>query len=81
MATQFNIKVGGIDFNILSMNAYQPKLFQVWVVIENQRKRFHLKQSEEGNLVFAMREDCPAELLAMENEIAAEVIVAYTSES
>lgn len=80
MATQFNINIGGIDFNILSMNAYQPKLFQVWVVIDNQRKRFHLKQSEEGNLVFAMRDDCPAELLALEDEIASEILANFTSQ-
>ena len=61
------------------MNASLPKLFQVFVLLDNKKTRFHLQQTEQGNLGFAMPEACPAELLAIEKEIAAKVVANFTA--
>ncbi|WP_031287171.1 hypothetical protein [Sphingobacterium sp. IITKGP-BTPF85] len=61
------------------MNVSLPKLFQVFVLVDNKKKRFLLQQTEQGNLGFAMPETCPAGLLAIEKEIAAEVVANFTA--
>lgn len=77
MPTYFTIHVNNTQFDIISMNVHEPKLFQVWTIMDNGKKRFHLKRSDAGDLVFAMPGDCPPELLAMEREIAREVLANY----
>lgn len=64
----FNVQAGGIDFKINSMNVKLPSLFQVYVMENGIEKRYHIKR-DGGQLIFALRSDCPQALLNIEEEL------------
>lgn len=70
METAFIIETENYRFQFLSMNAKRAQLFQVYVDYQGQKRRFHFKEDGNGAFVFAMREDCPPEILRHEQELS-----------
>ncbi|RWU08171.1 hypothetical protein [Pedobacter chitinilyticus] len=70
MKSNFTLTVAEHQLDLISMNAGCPKLFQIFVNVEGQRKRFHLQGDGATYLSFANPEDCPPFLLALEKDIA-----------
>jgi hypothetical protein len=68
MQSHFTIEIDATPFEFISMNVKRPQLFQVYVNHEGRKKRFHMKEDDKGNFVFALREDCP--LLDFEEELS-----------
>ncbi|WP_157543779.1 hypothetical protein [Mucilaginibacter paludis] len=67
----FSFTIDNIEFRFNSMHTLQPKLFQVYVQIENKTRRFHFKLNDSGDTFeFAQREDCPATILEYETELS-----------
>lgn len=63
-----------MQFEFLSMNVKRPQLFQVYVNYQGQKRRFHFKEDGKGAFIFAMREDCPTDILQYEPQLSAQII-------
>lgn len=73
MESHFNIEIANTSFELISMNVKRPQLFQVYVIYQGQKRRFHMKEDGNGNFVFAMPDDCPADILQHEAELSARI--------
>jgi len=73
MDSAFAIEIDNTRFNFISMNAQKAQLFQVYVDYQGQKRRFHFKEDGKGAFVFAMREDCPVDILRYETELSERV--------
>ncbi|GAB3910546.1 MULTISPECIES: hypothetical protein [Mucilaginibacter] len=74
MDSAFTIEINNIRFNFLSMNVQRAQLFQVYVNFQGQKRRFHFKEDGKGGFIFAMREDCPPEILTCEQQLSDHIL-------
>ena len=51
------------------MNVKNPSLCQVYITENGAEKRYHMKLNKD-QLVFTLREDCPRQLLELEEELS-----------
>jgi len=61
------------------MNIYGPKLFQVFAIIDGQKKRFHMQGNGADSLEFTLRSECPQFLLDIEEQIREELAKKYSA--
>jgi len=61
------------------MNIYGPKLFQVFAMIDGQKKRFHMQGNGADSLEFTLRLECPQFLLDIEEQIREELAKKYSA--
>jgi hypothetical protein len=78
MESHFIIEIDHIPFEFLSMNVKRAQLFQVYVNYNNNRRRFHFKEDGKGNFIFALRDDCPADILKYEDELSERIKQRYS---
>ena len=81
METTFSLTIRGTQFDFINMNVTGPKLFQIFSTLTGERKRYHIHLNEKGSLEFALRDECPQELLAYEAEISDAILQKYKAES
>jgi len=77
MPNRFVFEIDNISFEFHTMNVKKAQLFQVYVDINGQKKRYHIKDDGKGNFVFALRDDAPKELLIHEAELDARIKQLY----
>jgi len=78
MQTHFSFKVNGIPLDFTSMNVTGPKLFQVFTIVDGERKRFHLHADGSEYLTFALPDECPEFLKVILPEINKEIHLVYS---
>lgn len=67
MISNFVTEVEGISFQFNTVNAERLQLFQVYVMEQGVRKRFHMQLDPKDNRFRIMdREACPASCLPLE---------------
>ena len=72
----FKVEAEGAEFEFITMHAREVKLFQVYVMYEGKRRRFHMQLNQEGNFVITDPEHCPQEYLKAE-ELLSKAINIY----
>lgn len=77
MPNRFTIEIDNISFEFLSMNVNKAQLFQVYVDVQGKRRRFHFKDDGNGHFIFALREDCPKEIVQYERRLSDRVLELY----
>ena len=66
MIRNFNETVGGVEFEFLTQHVIKLHGFQVYVVEEGQKRRFHMQVNAEGKFFITDPNSCPEAYLAFE---------------
>ena len=56
----FKVEAEGAEFEFISMHVREAKAFQVYVVYEGKRQRFHMQRNDEGEFYITNKDHCPA---------------------
>jgi hypothetical protein len=59
MITNFNIELSDAHFEFFTMNSVRLQLFQVYVMHEGKRKRFHMQVNDAGTFYITDKPSCP----------------------
>lgn len=59
MINDFKIDFDNAEFEFKTMNAVHLQLFQVYVMDEGQKRRFHMQANEQGNFYITDKQACP----------------------
>ncbi|WP_295676736.1 hypothetical protein [uncultured Mucilaginibacter sp.] len=59
MITNFTIDLSGATFEFFTMNRVNLQLFQVYVLHEGKKQRFHMQFNEAGAFYIANKQVCP----------------------
>ncbi len=57
----FKVEAEGAEFEFISMHVREVRLFQVYVVYEGKRQRFHMQRDEEEEFYITNKNHCPVE--------------------
>jgi hypothetical protein len=60
MITNFTIELSGAKFEFINMNRVRLQLFQVYVMHEDRKARFHMQINEAGTFYITDKPVCPA---------------------
>jgi len=66
MIRNFSTQVGGVDFEFLTQHVIKLYGFQVYVLHDGAKVRFHMQVNEEGKFLITDRNSCPQAYLAFE---------------
>jgi len=66
MIRSFNAQVGGVEFEFLTQHVVKLHGFQVYVMHEGQKRRFHMQINTEKKFFITDRAACPQEYLPFE---------------
>lgn len=55
----FKVEAEGAVFEFISMHVREVKLFQVYVVHEGARRRFHMQRDDSGEFLITNKDHCP----------------------
>jgi hypothetical protein len=55
----FKVEAEGAEFEFVSMHAREVKLFQVYVMNNGVRHRFHMQITEAGDFKMTDKDKCP----------------------
>jgi hypothetical protein len=69
MTNNFKIDFEGTDFEFFSMNRWKLQLYQVYVLYDGKRKRFHMQLNEEGKFYITDKQTCPQIYLHLEDTL------------
>jgi len=58
----FKAEAEGYEFEFHTMNVKKLQLFQVYVIYEGKKLRFHMQVDDKGNFHITDKDHCPAEL-------------------
>ena len=67
MINNFKIDFEGAEFEFLTMNSLKLQLFQVYVMDEGKKTRFHMQVAEDGKFYIAGKQACPEVYLPLES--------------
>jgi len=70
MINNFKIDFEGAEFEFLTMHTIKLQLFQVYVMHEGQKKRFHMQRNEEGKFYITDKQACPEIYHHLENTLS-----------
>ncbi|NHA03319.1 hypothetical protein G7092_05920 [Mucilaginibacter sp. HC2] len=59
MTTNFKIDFNDAEFEFISMNRVKLQLFQVYVLHEGKKQRFHMQVNEQGTFYITDMPVCP----------------------
>lgn len=59
MINNFKIDFEGAEFEFFTMNAVKLQLFQVYVLHDGKKKRFHMQLNNEGAFYITDKNSCP----------------------
>lgn len=65
--TNFKINLDGMDFEFITMNRVRLHLYQVYVLHQDSKIRFHMQLEEDGRFHIADRPVCPADYHHLED--------------
>lgn len=74
MIRRFFKEIDSVEFEFNPMNILKLQLFQVYVVKDETRHRFHMEVSEDGNFKIADPVNCPPEYLALESKLSQTIL-------
>jgi hypothetical protein len=74
MVKSFTAEVEGVPFEFNTMNVKRLQLFQVYVLHEGQKVRFHMKINDEGVFRIAIPETCPTPYQKLEPLLSAAIL-------
>jgi hypothetical protein len=66
MIRSFNAQVGGVEFEFLTQHVIKLHGFQVYVMHDGQKRRFHMQVNAEGKFFITDPAACPKEYLPFE---------------
>jgi len=66
MIRNFNTQVGGVEFEFMTQHVIKLHGFQVYVMHEAVKIRFHMQVNKKGNFLITDRNSCPAPYLEFE---------------
>ncbi len=69
----FDIKVDNVEFHISPLHWYKPISFQVYVMHDGQKRRFHLSLKEE-QYVMDDPHNCPADYLKYSEDLSIAIL-------
>lgn len=81
MQTNFTLTIDNIKLDFISMNRSHPKLFQVFATIGGEKKRYHMQGNGIDVLEFVLQEECPKDLLAIQDKISAEIFALHNAKA
>lgn len=74
MIRNFNAQVGGVEFEFLTQHVIKLYGFQVYVMHEGQKKRFHMQVNEAGKFLITDPGACPEEYLSFEISLSEAIL-------
>jgi len=81
MIRSFNTKVGGVEFEFLTQHVIKLHGFQVYVIHEGQKRRFHMQVDAEGKFFITDRNSCPEEYLPFETYLSDAILNSQSKSS
>jgi hypothetical protein len=66
MIRNFNAQIGGVEFEFVTQHVVKLYGFQVYVVHDEQKVRFHMQINKEGSFYITDRNSCPEAYLPFE---------------
>lgn len=57
----FKVEAEGAEFEFISMDVRRLRLFQVYVMYEGKKCRFHMQRNDDGEFYITNKDHCPAE--------------------
>ena len=70
MINNFKIDFEGAEFEFLTMNSLKLQLFQVYVLHEGKKVRFHMQIADDGKFYIAAKHACPEMYLPLESTLS-----------
>jgi hypothetical protein len=78
MITKFKKDIAGIEFEFNPMNILRLQLFQVYVMHEDKRQRFHMQINEAGEFKITDPFNCPEEYRTYEGALSEAILASET---
>ncbi|WP_293299907.1 hypothetical protein [Pedobacter sp. UBA4863] len=79
MKTQFELVIDGRLFRMINMNVQKIQLLQVFTEVGGKQQRFHIHSDNGKDLIFAMPEFVPADILSYERQLSEGINEFYSS--
>lgn len=76
----FKVEAEGAEFEFISMHVREAKAFQVYVLYDGVKRRFHMQRNDEGEFYITNKDHCPAVYHKAE-ELLSKAIKIYGIES
>ncbi len=73
MISHFTTTLAGTEFQFHTMNVKRLQLFQVYVLHEGKKLRFHLQRKGDGDFYITDKDHCPEPNRALEPEFSAAI--------
>jgi hypothetical protein len=70
MITNFNIELSEVHFEFFTMNSVKLQLFQVYVLHDGKKKRFHMQRNEAGVFYITDKQSCPENFHGLESTLS-----------
>ncbi|SDP13353.1 hypothetical protein [Mucilaginibacter sp. OK268] len=76
MTTNFKITFEGTEFEFITMNRVRLQLFQVYVLFERKKVRFHMQvnDNDEQRFYITDRSSCPKIYLPLESQYSEAIL-------
>lgn len=79
MITKFTKDIAGIEFEFNPMNILRLQLFQIYVMYNDQRCRFHMQINDEGVFKITDPSNCPEEYRTYEAAMSEVILASETT--
>ncbi|HZY38211.1 MAG TPA: hypothetical protein VFE53_16255 [Mucilaginibacter sp.] len=74
MVGNFTTTINGAEFQFHTMNVQRLQLFQVYVLHDGKKARFHVQRKGEGDFYITDIDHCPEPYRALEQTLSAAVL-------
>ena len=74
MIGNFNVSIGSAQFEFHTMNVQRLQLFQVYVLYEGKKVRFHMQRKGDGDFFITDIEHCPEPYRNLETDLNAAIL-------
>jgi hypothetical protein len=80
MIANFKKEIAGIEFEFNPMNILRLQLFQIYVIHEGKKERFHMQINDEGVFKITDTINCPEEYRTYEAALSEAILASETEE-
>jgi hypothetical protein len=70
----FQATIRDVPFEFITMNGVRLQLYQVYVLYNGQKVRFHMQIREDGNFYITDKHACPAEYHELEGAFSEAIL-------